>query len=350
MNSARKNQRHELLPDAGQLMGQTRPVWEELRGNNVFLTGGTGFFGCWLLELFTRAHDHGFPGMRVTVLSRDPAAFKKRAPHLASHPSVTLHGGDIRSFVFPAGAFTHIIHGATDPGVALNKEDPGLMYETIVAGTARVREFAGVCGAQKMLLVSSGAVYGPQPPSVTHMPEDEAALAKPLPAPSAYAEGKREAETLWQATGGPVARCYAFVGPRMRFNGHYAIGNFIRDASSGQPIVIQGDGTARRSYLYASDLAAWLWTILCRGQRGRAYNVGSEYDLSIADLARAVAKNLAPDTEVRIAGTPVAGAQPEYYVPSTLRARSELGLRQTVGLDEAIRRTAAWYALHHPNT
>jgi dTDP-glucose 4,6-dehydratase len=125
---------------------------------------------------------------------------------------------------------------------------------------------------------------------------------------------------------------------------HFAVGNFIRDALLGGPIRVAGDGTPYRSYLYAADLAIWLWWILLRGESCRPYNVGSEESISIGDLARTVAGLCQPEASVLVAQEAVPGRPVERYVPSTQRARGELGFQERVGLRDAIERTMAWNA------
>jgi dTDP-glucose 4,6-dehydratase len=339
-----------LSDDLNRVLAHTEGLWDELRGARLFATGGTGFFGCWLLESFAWACDALQLNASLTVLTRSPEAFRRKAPHLASHPSIAILQGDVRTFPFPEGRFTHLIHGAADASAALNRERPLVMLDTIVDGARRTLDFAVHCGATRFLMISSGAVYGAQPADVERVPETYEGGPATTDPRSAYAEGKRLAELLgavYAARHGfacPIARPFAFAGPYLPLDTHFAIGNFIADCLNRRPIEIRGDGAPSRSYLYAADLAIWLWTILLRGQSCRAYNVGSEEAVSIAGLAATVRATLGATEPVRIAGQPRPGIPAERYVPDTSRARTELGLRQTVSLEEAIRRTAAWNA------
>ena len=340
--------------DLDHVLGATAQLWKPMAGSRIFLTGGTGFFGAWLVESFAYANARLALGAELVVLSRDPAAVVRRLPLFAALPGVTLHAGDVRTFEYPAGRFDVVVHGAAESSAQPHAGDEQYMFDTIVDGTRRMLGLAESSGARAFLLLSSGAVYGRQPADVPRL--DEAfpggpSLADPR---SAYAEAKRCAEILAAIAAARsslsvrVARCFAFVGPHLPLDAHFAIGNFIRDAMAGGPIRIRGDGTAVRSYLYMADLATWLWTLALSESATGAYNVGSEESLSILDTARLVALVCAPDAEIVIEGRPTPGASVHRYVPSTRRAETELGLRQRVGVADAVRRTSHWYASAAP--
>jgi len=337
-----------LADDLDHILAHTSHLWRDLHGARLFVTGGTGFFGTWLLESVAWANRRLSLGLEVLVLTRDPDQFAQKAPHLAAQSCFRFHQGDVRDFSFPAGEFPYVIHAATPASVKLIQEQPLEMLEIIVRGTQRVLEFAAQHGTRKFLLTSSGAVYGRQPPELTHVPEEYVGAPDSTNPGSVYGEGKRLAELLcatWARQSGleaTIARCFAFVGPHLPMDLQYAVGNFIRDGLAGGPIAVRGDGTARRSYLYAADLAIWLWTILLRGVSCRAYNVGSDQDLDIASLARCVASQIDEQPPVQIAQQPVPGRAPERYVPSVRRAREELSLEAWIPLPEAIRRTVRY--------
>ncbi|HEX9080914.1 MAG TPA: NAD(P)-dependent oxidoreductase [Holophagaceae bacterium] len=317
-----------------------------LREGRLLVTGGTGFFGTWLLESLCLAHDRFGLGVKLDVLSRDPAQFLRRSPHLAGHPALRWRTGDIRNLP-PLGEYTHVLHGATAASAALNDGSPEEMVATIVEGTRSLLAALEDAPPRRLLYVSSGAVYGTQPSDLDRIPETHPGGPDPMDPRSAYAEGKRLAEhmaVLWTSRRSVdlvVARPFAFVGPHLPLDAHFAMGNFLADALAKRPIQVKGDGTPLRSYLHAADLAVWIWTLLALGRPGQAYNVGSESALSIADLARCIGR--IEGLPVQVARTPVPGAPAARYVPSTAKARQELGLRESIPLEDALRRTLAWH-------
>ncbi len=162
---------NKLARDLELVASRTSDLWDELRGKRLFLTGGTGFFGCWLVESF--CHVNRLLGLdaEITILTRNPIAFAAKCPHLAADSAVSLHAGDVRNFTFPAGEFAYVIHAATEARARQAAVAPLEMLSTIVAGTERTLEFASTHGTRKLLLTSSGAVYGAQPGELTHVPE-----------------------------------------------------------------------------------------------------------------------------------------------------------------------------------
>jgi len=334
--------------DLEHLLKHTAPLWEEARGQHFFISGGTGFFGAWLLESLAHCNRKLELGLSATVLSRDPAAFAKRMPHLASEPCIRLLQGDVRDFIFPENEFRYVVHAATATS-AVAAGEPLELLNSILGGMERMLALAKMRGTRKFLFTSSGAVYGKQPPHISHLPESYLGGPDWLDPNAVYAEGKRVSEQMCalyakeSSIEFKIARCFAFVGPHLPLDQNFAIGNFIRDAMAGKKIEIKGDGTPMRSYLYAADLAIWLWTMLFRAPAMQPFNVGSGHAVSIRELAGQVVAELNPKLEIEITKSPVAGAQPLQYVPDVTAAEQMLGLRETIGLREAIRRTAAWH-------
>lgn len=320
-----------------------------LRGARLFITGGTGFIGKWLLETLAWANDRLQLDIRALVLTRSAKRFAGSAPHLASNKAFSFVEGDVRSLPADLGTFDGIVHAATSASAELLRTDPMLMLDTIVEGGAAVMELAARSGAIPLLFTSSGAVYGRPPATLESVDETYMGGPDPLEPLSAYHEGKRIGELQCALAAkqfglkAKIARIFAQVGPYLPLDIHYAMGNFIKDVLDGRNVRVQGDGTTVRSYMYAADMTAWLLAIFVRGTPQRAYNVGSEQAITIADLARRVASASSQPLEVEIMQKPDAGRPIDRYVPGNRRAREELGLAEWTPIAEGIDRTIAFY-------
>lgn len=315
--------------------------FEALRGTRLFITGGTGFFGKWLLAGLDRADRELGLDLRLTILSRDPRRFAAQWPEVEGRKGWTLFEGHVAELPVLLERFDYVVHAAADAPAQASEAAETERSRAIVEGTRRVLALAERKGTKRLLFVSSGAVYGAATGKLEGAAEEEFAEAKAV---MPYGEAKRAAERACAGSKAAcgIARAFAFLGPHLPLDRNFAAGNFIADALRGGAIRVRGDGTALRSYLYPTDLVTWLIAILTRGAAGAAYNVGSDEVVSTRDLARAMAAETSEDARVEIQSTQPQGPQ-NIYLPNIARAKDELGLRVTVPLREAIRRTLAFH-------
>jgi dTDP-glucose 4,6-dehydratase len=344
------------IEDLEHVTRLTAPCMNMWKGARILVTGATGFFGSWLVETFHHANKTLALGAELVGVGSPTDDFSLRCPHLLGLDSVKLIKADIRHLgtsirtQLPdwGDRIDAIIHAAIHVDNLTYDSQPLSTLETGVLGVWEALELGRTTRVRRLLFVSSGAVYGSQPPTTEFLDEDHGSQLDSASHQSAYAEAKRIGETLCAGylrqydLPVTIARPFAFVGPHLPLDRQFAIGNFLGDALAGGPVVVQSDGTPVRSYLYAADLVIWLWTILSRGDLGRPYNVGAEQAISLRNVADLVNSIAALKKPVEIRGAPGTGP-PSRYVPSTRRAQLELGLRETVPLGVAIRRTLDWY-------
>lgn len=337
-----------LEQDISNIVAACKDELRDLSYSNIFITGGTGFIGCWLLEAIRYSNMTINTNIRATILTRSIVNFQKKAPHLANFDAFSFIEGDVSSFIFSVnGSYSHLIHAATDASADLNENNPLQMFNTVVDGTKRALDFAIEKGIQDILFLSSGAVYGQQPWEMKNVPESWLGAPSCVDPKATYAEAKRAAEMLCTIYMKQfelkisIARIFALLGPYLSLGIHFAAGNFIRDAMSMKKVVVNGNGLPCRSYLYASDLTIWLLKMLTSKRRLPPLNIGSEELISVGDLAKRVSSVLG-NGEYEIMAKPEVGWNPGIYAPSTSLAQNELGVKQTVSLDDSIIRTAIW--------
>jgi dTDP-glucose 4,6-dehydratase len=341
---------HGRAEESARILGDT---WERLRGARIFITGGTGFVGIWLLHVLFQAARRYELDVEATVLTRDAGRFRAKAPELAAERALTLVEGDLRTGPPPPLDVTDVVHAAAETNVDLTNPDAVEILDAGVTMTRSVAAWAGERGVKRLSLISSGAVYARSALDEGPVAEDDLRAPETGDLRAAYGNGKRAGEAYAGAYGerygftAVFPRLFAFVGPYLPLDSGFAVGNFLRDALAGREIVVSGDGTPLRSYLDGADMAAWCWAAHLRGRPGRAYNVGGDVPLSIGELAQRVAAATGRAAGVRIMRTPAAGARPSCYVPQCFRAGRELGVRATIDLDAALTLTARWHLLRN---
>ena len=344
-----------LRDDLDKVVSLTHQFWRQFGSSRVFITGGTGFVGKWLLEVILHANREFGSQVQVVVLSRNIVVARASAPRIFCNPAVTMLEGNVCDALQSVGKFDLCIHAAGDVGDAGKALDHRATFDSAVIGTRNILDLALRNGASRFLLTSSGAVYGKQPAELPKIPESFTGAPDCSSPEMAYGNGKRAAEWLsCEAAASTslqvgIARIFALLGPGLPFNGPFAAGNFIQDALKHKPIEIKGDGRPVRSYLYMLDACVWLIQIMMAGKSGRPYNVGSEHSLSLATLAQRVASVAGGALGTHPVSIQVLNTQalssaglPPRYVPDTARAQSELALSELTPLDAVLQKTILW--------
>jgi len=310
--------------------------------STLLVIGGTGFFGKSILDSFRRGALEKWGVERVIAMSRNAERLRKEAPQLISS-SVELYSADIAtSTTLPAADI--VIHAATSTDTAKYISRLSEVKEHNLAGMENFCDLAKTVHTKsKILYVSSGAVYGKQPISLSHISEEYIAddLSELPEGKREYAAAKCYAEDAIKNLGKSglsvsIARCFAFVGPWLPRNQHYAVGNFIEDGLTGRPISVQARKKVYRSYMYPDDLVEWLMAIAADANAlCPVYNVGSNQAVEIRTLAEIVAGEFNVDVQL----PEITDSTIDRYIPSIDKAFHELGLTLHYDLISAIQQT-----------
>ncbi|AGA66882.1 NAD(P)-dependent oxidoreductase [Brachyspira pilosicoli] len=317
--------------------------FNELKDKHIFITGGTGLFGKLLLETFLFFNYTLDTNIKITVLTRNYEKFISNYPQFLNE-NIKFINGDIRNFNIDFDNIDYVIHAAASVDPILEKENPDEMFSIIVDGIKYLLKKIKPYNVKRILFTSSGAVYGKQPYNLKYISEDFKCSPD-----SIYGKAKHISENILLDSNIDtiIARCYAFTGTYLNLQIHYAIGNFILNCFEKKDIIIKGDGSPIRSYLYTADLIIWIIAALFKSNSNEIYNVGSMNEISILDLAKLVTKQFSYSTNINILGKTNVGIAPSVYLPDNNKIVSKLNVSENYTLENMIKRTIDWNILNN---
>ncbi len=309
--------------------------------SSLLLIGGTGFFGKSILDSYRRGLLSPWGISSVTVLSRNAGDLESAYPGLLDQ-SISLVNSDIVTCQeLPVADF--VIHAAASTDASNYLRQPEIEKRNIQAGTYNYCSLAQKYHSNSQIVYcSSGAVYGQQPSDIRYFPEwfNDGLIENLAPNKRDYAAAKRESELAIGELGAAglsvsIARCFAFIGPYLPREQHFAIGNFIRDGMRGYPIEVKACHQVFRSYMHSDDLVFWLMSIAASGNLDcPVFNVGSDQEIEIHALAEKVAKIF--NVPAHIHPFSLRDGDVDRYIPSLEKAKGELGLSLKFDLDRAL--------------
>jgi dTDP-glucose 4,6-dehydratase len=309
---------------------------------SLLVIGGSGFFGKSILDAFQRNLLDPWSINSLIIMARHPEELQKNHSQLITS-KVKLLKGDIVS-VNELPFADYVIHAAASTDARNYNLAPLKERSNIIRGTLNYCELAKKFNQKsKIVYVSSGAVYGTQPYDLEKIPEDFYFLdAEQLPESKRdYAYAKRDSEKAINDLGNygldvSIARCFAFLGPWLPLDQHFAIGNFINDGLNNRKIKVTAKHKVFRSYMYADDLVEWLMKISEKSNPScPIYNVGSDQSILIDELSQKISSIFGQNA-------PMYSHESDYidrYVPNIDKAKNELNLKNKYHLDDAIKLT-----------
>lgn len=324
-----------------------------LARQHLAVTGGTGFLGTWIAEMVAALNDEYKLGITLDLYARHASEWSQKFPHLAGRLDIHVRSQDVRSpFEFARGT-SYVVHAAGIPNNRVHSSDPLRVQQTTLMGVTNALEAAAqLDGLRRFVNVSSCLVAG-QPDRPGALTEN-AAFALPVgQLNTVYADAKRSAEMVAAIYRSqfrlPVStvRPFTLTGAYQELDRPWAINNFLRDVLIGSDIRIHGDGSARRSYLYGSDAAWWTLAALVKGEDGAAYNLGSARAVSHLELVEYIGERVLPRPRYVANTAPGKAPRQDDLFPDTSHTERQLGVRESVTLEQAIDKTYRWFAAAH---
>ena len=345
--------RHPVIEEDLRRIVSSGLPWNRLFGKTILISGANGFVPSYMLETLLYLNESAGAGIHAVALVRNRERANRRLGHLAGRPDLTIVVQNVEEPYAGPVAVDFVIHAASQASPKFYSTDPVGTFAANIIGTWRMLETARDARSEGFLFFSSGEVYGHlEDPSVP-VSETSFGYLDPVNVRSCYAEGKRGGETLcacWHSQFGipaKIIRLSHTYGPRMDLSDGRVFADFVADVVAGRNIVMKSDGSARRPFCYLADAIEGIFTVLLHGNGGEAYNVGSDSEISILELAELLCR-LFPERKCRVVRQERNPDDP-YLVSPTLGGHFDIakiksmGWAPTTGLEEGFRRTVKSY-------
>lgn len=299
----------------------------------VLITGGAGFIGSHLADLFLER------GYSVVVMDNLITGSLENIEHLFGRPDFLFVNQDVTEYIHVAGKLDAILHFASPASPRDYLEYP---IQTLKVGSLGSHKALGLAHAKgaKFLLASTSEVYGD--PLVHPQPESYWGNVNPVGVRGVYDEAKRFAEAMacayhrYHQVDTRIIRIFNTYGPRMRLDDGRALPAFMCQALRGEPLTVFGDGTQTRSFCYISDLTDGIWRLL-HSDVNTPVNIGNPHEVTLIDFAREIIEIAGAASPIEFRDLPV--DDPKVRQPDISHAREKLGWEPKVTRREGLELT-----------
>ncbi len=303
----------------------------------ILITGGAGFIGSHLCELFLKK------GERVICLDNFLTGSIENISHLRKYEQFTFIHHDICNYISIDEKVDAILHFASPASPADYQRLP---IQTLKVGSIGTHNALGLAKSKKaaFVLASTSEVYGD--PLVHPQPESYWGNVNPVGPRGVYDEAKRFAEAMalayhrYHGLDVKIARIFNTFGPRMRKDDGRAIPNFINQALEGKPLTVFGSGKQTRSVCYIDDMVLGISALL-ESDLNEPINLGNSCEMTVLELAQMIIELTNSKSTIDFQDLPV--DDPRVRQPDTRKAEKLLAWKPQVRIRDGILKSINYF-------
>lgn len=266
--------------------------WSLLEGKSVLITGASGFLASYIVQTLLYLNDvHFKKKTKILALVRNIDNAKIKFERYISRDDLIFIYQDITIPFDINGSLDYIIHAASQASSRHFSRDPVGTLKANTVGTANLLDIARKKEIKKFLFFSSGEVYGMIDNTDSCVDESYNGNVNPLDVRSCYAESKRMGENMcvcWSYQYDVpvnIIRVGYTYGPGLPLSDDRVVADFVNKIVNNENLVLNSDGSAKRSFCYITDMVYGIFLILLKGKNREVYNAASSIQTSILDLA-----------------------------------------------------------------
>ena len=346
----KKKQNISITSDCTRSYAGVQKKIEELKGKTILISGGTGFMGSWVAEMVHYMNEAHNMEITLFLMARNKSKFEKKLAHLKDSNNIKFIYSDVTKGAVIPKTVNYIIHAAANPDSRFHASQPFESMSIVAEGVSSVFKSATrLSNLNNIINISSSAIYSRTLGQNEKFCEDNPGTHPDGDLPDYFATANIYSETLSSAARSQlrlpivIVRPFTFCGPYQSIDSPWAINNFINDAINKRPIRIHDNGEVVRSYMYGSDLAAWLLVMLLHSKNGQVYNVGNSNGYPLKDIAEKVASYFSPVPRIMLNTSLVPSSKHSILLPNTEKSEKEFGLKLFTDIDTSIKRSVEWY-------
>lgn len=324
----------------------------KLEGKTLLISGGAGFLGSYFVGVTHLLNKNFAKPCRVIVLDNYITGSKDSFIHELIDKNIQLIEADVTRPLPLEGPVDFIIHAAGLASPAYYKKFPLETIDVAILGTKNLLDLAREKKVVSYLGFSSSEIYGNPDPNFIPTPESYRGNVSCVGPRSCYDESKRLAETIsityHQVHDVPVkiVRPFNVYGPGMKPNDYRVVPTFMARAYSGEVLPVHDKGDQTRTFCYISDAIVGFFKVLFSDRNGEIYNVGIDGpEINMVMLANTVSNLFGRNAPVKLVKYPDSypADEPNRRCPDLSKIKEHVNYTPTVGLEEGLQRTAAWY-------